>query len=112
MGVNGSELVWMGVGGSAWKWVGARFSMTHFIIVCQIHMYKESTSCDCLTVKVLLVQNRHNIRSLTDFSGNRTNNHLHRKQTLNHLAKLGERSFPVVAGSNPFTVIYFMTLLK
>ena len=28
----------MGVGGSVWEWVGARFSITHLIIVCFYHV--------------------------------------------------------------------------
>ena len=47
-----------------------------------------STLCICLNAKELLAQNRRHIWSLSDCNGNRTQNHLVRKQTLNHLAKL------------------------
>ena len=70
----------MGVSVSGWEWVGARFSITHFIIACHIHMYKESTFCNFLTVKELLVRDRQNIRRLTDFNSTRTNNHVHGKK--------------------------------
>ena len=44
----------------------------------------------CLEVKELLAQNRRDIWSLCDINGIRTHNHLVRKQTLNHLAKLAK----------------------
>ena len=47
-----------------------------------------STLCICLNAKELLAQNRRHIWSLSDCNGNRTQNQLVRKQTLNHLAKL------------------------
>ena len=48
----------------------------------------ESTLYSCLNVKELLAQNRRNISSFRDCNRTRTHNHLVRKQTLNHLAKL------------------------
>ena len=50
----------------------------------------ESTLSSCLNVKELLAQNRRNIRSVIDCNGTRTHNHLVRKRTLNHLAKLAK----------------------
>ena len=44
----------------------------------------------CLNVKELLAQNRCDIWSLSDCSGIRTHNHLVRKRTLDHLAKLAK----------------------
>ena len=45
------------MGGSTWEWVGARFSTTHFIIVCFYHFpytfRKNLHFYDCLTVKEL-----------------------------------------------------------
>ena len=41
-----------------------------------------------LNVKELLARSRHHIWSLSDSNGIRTHNHLVRKRTLNHLAKL------------------------
>ena len=42
----------------------------------------------CLNVKELLARSRRHIWSLSDSNEIRTHNHLVRKQTLNHLAKL------------------------
>ena len=42
----------------------------------------------CLNVKELLARSRHHIWSLSDSNEIRTQNHLLRKRTLNHLAKL------------------------
>ena len=48
----------------------------------------ESPLYSCLNVKELLVQNRSNIKTLSDSSGIWTHNHLILKWTLNYLAKL------------------------
>ena len=48
----------------------------------------ESTTYSCLSVKKILAQNKHNIKSLSSSIGTWTLNHLLRKSTLNHLAKL------------------------
>ena len=47
----------------------------------------ESTLHSCLNVKDLLSRSRHEIWSLSDCNWTRTQNHLVRKRTLNHLAK-------------------------
>ena len=67
----------------------------------------------CLNIKELLVQSRRHIWSLSDGNGIQTYNHLVRKQTLDHVAKLAqfgqvvECSFTnwVVVGSNSVSVI-------
>ena len=60
--------------------------------VCYYHVTytfrSESTRCVCLNVKELLAQSRCDIWSLSDRNGIITHNHLVRKQTLNHLAKV------------------------
>ena len=48
----------------------------------------ESTLYSCLNVKELLARSRRKIRSLSDWNWTRTQNHLVRKRTLNHLVKL------------------------
>ena len=48
----------------------------------------ESTLYSCLNFKEPLSRNRYDIWSLNGSSGNRTYNHLNRKWTPNHLAKL------------------------
>ena len=47
-----------------------------------------STTYSCLNVKETLAQNKHNIKSLSSSIGTWILNHLLRKWTLNHLAKL------------------------
>ena len=70
--------------GFSWK----EFSLT----ICYYHVtyafQREPTLYGCLNVKELLTQNRHEIWSLTDWNGAKNHNHLFRKRTLNHLAKL------------------------
>ena len=48
----------------------------------------ESTSYSCLNVKELLARNRRDIWNLSDCNRTWTCNHLVRKRTFNHLAKL------------------------
>ena len=65
----------------------------------------------CLNVKELLARSRRHIWSLSDSNVIRTYNHLVRKRTLNHLAKLTklvECSFTkwVVVGSNHVAVTF------
>ena len=48
----------------------------------------------CLNVKEIFARSRRRIWSLSDSNEIRTHNHLARKQTLNHLAKL-ECSFTI-----------------
>ena len=60
--------------------------------VCSCHVtyafQSKSTLYSCLNVKELLAQNRREIWSSNDCNCTRTHNHLLRKWTLNHLAKL------------------------
>ena len=60
--------------------------------VCSCHVtyafQSDSTLYSCLNVKELLAWSRHEIWSLSDCNWSRTQNHLLRKRTLNHLAKL------------------------
>ena len=64
------------------------------LTVCSYHikytLESESTLYICLDFKELRTQNKRNILSLGDVKGPRTNNHLVRKQTLNHLARLAK----------------------
>ena len=64
-----------------------------YFTLCFYHvMYalkSESTLYSCVNVKELLAWNRCNIWSLSDSNGIRTHKHLVHKQTLNHIAKLG-----------------------
>ena len=48
----------------------------------------ESTLCSCLNIKELLAWNRSDIWNLSECNKTQTHNHLLRKQTFNHLAKL------------------------
>ena len=63
------------------------------LTVCSYHVthafQNESTLYSCVNVKELLAQNRREIWSLSDCNWTRTLNHLARKRTLDHLAKLG-----------------------
>ena len=67
--------------------------MVH-LIVCFYHVTyefeSESTLYSCLNVKELLAHSRRHIWTLSDCNGTRTHNHLVRKPTLNHLAKLSK----------------------
>ena len=68
---------------------------------------RESTLYNCLNFKELLVRNKRNIWSLNDCKETRTHNHLLRKWTLNHLAKL-IKSLSLVVSANlylPFDCI-------
>ena len=60
--------------------------------VCSCHatyaIQSKSTLYSCLNVKELLTRSRREIWSLSDFNWTRTQNHLVRNRTLNHLAKL------------------------
>ena len=72
----------------------------HQTTECSYHVayafQSESTFYSCLNVKELLAQNRSDIWSLSDCNGTRTHNHLARKRTLNHLAKLAINSWMFV----------------
>ena len=67
-------------------------STKKILTVCSCHVtyafQSESTLYSCLNVKELLARSRRKIRSLSDWYWTRTQNHLVRKRTLNHLAKL------------------------
>ena len=62
--------------------------------VCSFHvtyaLQSETTLYSCLNVKEVLTRSRHEILSLSDCSWTRTQNHLVRKRTLNHLASLAK----------------------
>ena len=56
---------------------------------CHVYAFQsESTLYSCLNVKELLARSRCDIWSLNDCNGTRTQSHLGRKRTLNHLTKL------------------------
>ena len=72
-----------------------------WVLICTVHLIvcfdhvtyefeSESTLYSCLNVKELLARKRRHIWRLSDRNGTRTNNHLVRKRTLNHLAKLAK----------------------
>ena len=62
-----------------------------FLIVCSCHVtyafQSESTLYCCLNIKELLAWSRPQIWRLSDYNWTRTQNHLVRKRTLNHLAR-------------------------
>ena len=73
-----------------------------WVLTCEVHLtvfyyhvtylfQSESALCSCLNVKELFTQNTRlfwSIWSLSECNGIRTHNHLARKRTLKHLAKL------------------------
>ena len=70
-----------------------------WVLICTVHLtvcsnhvtyafQSEPTLSSCLNAKELLAWNRRGIWSLSHCNWTRTNNHLVRKRTLNHLAKL------------------------
>ena len=72
-----------------------------WVLICTMHLIvcfyqvtyefeNESTFYSCVNVKELLAPRRHHIWRLSDCNGTRTHNHLVRKRTLNHLAKLAK----------------------
>ena len=71
-------------------------NLNYHLTVCSYHVtyafQSESTLYSCLNVKELLAQSRREIWSLNDCNRTRTQNHLVRKRTLNHLAKLTKLS--------------------
>ena len=74
-----------------WAMLLVLVRMLHFTVCSYYVRYKfqrESTLYICLNVKELLAGNWHDIWSLSDSNRARTHNHLLRKRTLNHLAKL------------------------
>ena len=64
------------------------------VTICSYHFtyafQSESTPYSCLNIKELLARNRRDVWSLSDYNGTRTQNHLVRKRTFNHLAKLAK----------------------
>ena len=68
------------------------FKVLPGMIICSYHVtyvfQSESTLCSCLTVKELLARNIRDIWNLSDSNEIRTHNHLVRKWTLNHLARV------------------------
>ena len=79
-----------------------------WILICTVHLtvrsynvtcafQSESTFSSCLNVKELLARNSHDIWSLSGCNGIRTYDHLSRKRTLNHLAKLTNWLSPVAS---------------
>ena len=81
-----------------------------WVLICTVHLtvcshhvkyafQSESTRYSYLNVKELLVQDRCNIRSLSDCDGSQTHNHLVHKRTLNDLAKLAKWLSCVVSTS-------------
>ena len=65
----------------------------------------ESSLYICINFQEILAWNRHDLWILSHCNGIRTQNHLVRKQTLNHLARLAYKwLWVVVVGSNPVSV--------
>ena len=91
-------------------------SLTLLIItilpVCFYHVKHafqgESTLYGCLNVKELLARNRREIWSLSDCNETRTHNHLVRKRTLNHLAKLALMVQCESCWSHLRTILFFL----
>ena len=62
-----------------------------YLIIMSITSFRVNPhSIVCLNVKKLLAPSGHHIWSLSDSNVIRTHNHLFRKRTLNHLAKLAK----------------------
>ena len=84
------------------------------LTVCSYHVtyafQSESTFYSCLNVKKLLARNRREIWSLSDCNWTRSHNHLVRKWTLNHLAKLARFSQTVSLQSFNFNSLSFWIL--
>ena len=67
--------------------------MVHFTVYSSHVTYEfhsESTLSSCLNIKELPAQNISKVLSLSDCHLTRTNNHLVRKRTLKHFAKLAK----------------------
>ena len=75
-------------------------TMIAYLTVCSCHVtyafQSESTLYSCLNVKELLARRRCEIWSWSDCNWTRTHNHLIRKRTLNHLAKLALNDWAVL----------------
>lgn len=77
------------------KWLGCILSTyicgaMAVLINSHINFKGQSTLCNCLNLRDLLVQRRNNIWNLSNCNGSRTHYHLVRKRTLNYLDKLGQ----------------------
>ena len=64
------------------------FLRFYLIIMSRTQFQSESKLYSCMNSKEFLAWNRRDIWILIDSNGSRTHNHLVRKRTLNHLAKL------------------------
>ena len=64
------------------------FLIVCMFLSCHVRVLEWITLYSCLNVKELLAWRRCEIWSLSDCNWTRTHNHLVRKRTLNHLAKL------------------------
>ena len=82
----------------SWFW---KVICTVHLTLCYYHgpyaFQSKSKLYICLDVKELLARNRRDILSLSDCNRTRTHNHLVRKRTLNHLAKLAKWLICVVS---------------
>ena len=73
------------------EYLSARFIWLYIIVNHVTYAFqRESTLSSCLNVKELLAWNRRDIWCISDTKRTRTHNHLVRKQTFNHLAKLAK----------------------
>ena len=72
------------------KLIYSKFASQNILAVCSCHVtytfQSESTLYSCLNVKELVARSRWEIWCLSDCNLTRTQNHLVRKRTLNHLA--------------------------
>ena len=57
-------------------------------LLCHICVKNESTVWNCMIIKEVSAQNRHDICKLRDCNETETNDHIVHKRTLNYLAKL------------------------
>ena len=62
------------------------------LLSCHVPVQSQSTRYSCLNVKEILASSRWDISSLSESNRIRTHNHLVRKRTFNHLAKLANDS--------------------
>ena len=78
---------------------------------CHVCVLGESKPYSCLNAKKLLAQNRYDMWSLSDCNGIPTHNHLVRKQTLNHLAKL-DKWLSCAVSTYLYSAFYYMLLSR
>ena len=72
------------------KFLSCHIRILEWICTLQFKWLQLAALCSCLNVKELRAQSRRHIWSLSDCNGIRTHNHVVRKRTLNHLAKLAK----------------------